>query len=116
MLLCQNLCGGHNAGLVSVTYGYEGCEHRHHRLAGTHVSLKQTVHLAAAGEVGAYFLYDSLLRAGQLERQGLEAGIEVLAHLGHRNAVFCAAAHVFLLEKAQLEEEQFFELEPVCRL
>ena len=45
VLLCQDLCGCHDAGLIAVVdrqeHGHEG----HERLARPHVALQQTVHL-----------------------------------------------------------------------
>ena len=96
MLICKHFRRRHDAGLIAVSYGDEAAQHGNHRLAGTHIPLKQAVHLVAAGHIGPYLLYHPLLGAGERIRQGVVAGSEGIAHLRHAYAVLRPAAHVAL--------------------
>ena len=111
MLLRQHLGRCHDAGLVAVAHGHQAAQHRHHRLARTHVPLQQPVHLVPAHEVGANLLDHALLRPGQGIGEGVVAGVEVRPHLGHQDPSLAAGTDVFLLEQRELQEEEFLELE-----
>ena len=111
VLLCQYLCGRHDARLVAVAYGYEHGHERHQRLARAHVSLQEPVHLLPGHQVRAYLLDDPLLGTGEPVGKGVVAGVEVWPHLWHKYTLVGAGAYVLLLEQAELKQEEFFELE-----
>ena len=114
MLLCKHFRRSHDAGLIAVSYGDEAAQHGNHGLTGADVSLQQTVHLRAAGHIGPYLLYHPLLRSGEGVREGVVAGMEGRADVLHHQSVGGLAAHVLLLEQAELQIEEFFELQSAC--
>ena len=111
MLLCKHFGGRHDAGLIAVVHCQQRAQHCHHRLAGAHVALEQAVHLVAAAHILKYLAYHAFLGAGEREGEGLVQRVEGRADLGHRQAGIAVTADEFLFEKAQLQEEEFFELE-----
>ena len=68
VLLCQNLCGGHEAGLKTIINGYETAHECYHGFSGTDIALQQTVHLTTASHVVAYLTDDTLLGFGERKR------------------------------------------------
>ncbi len=104
----------HYAGLIAVAHSDEAAEHRHHGLAGANVALQQAVHLAAARQVFAYLFYHTLLRPRKIVRQSVVAGVKRRPYARHAYAPVGPATDVALLEQAELKEEQFFELKPLC--
>ena len=70
MLLCKHFRRRHDAGLVAVVYRQQRTQHRHHRLSGADVALKQTVHLMAAAHVFEDFADHAFLGAGEIEWEG----------------------------------------------
>ena len=111
MLPGKHFSRRHNAGLIPVPYGDKTAQNRHHRLPGAHVSLQQTVHLGAAGHIGPNLLYHPLLGTRKCVWQSVVASVERRAYVRHHYAVCGLAAHVFLLEQAELKIEQLLELE-----
>ena len=70
MLLGQNFGGGHQRALPAGVHADGGGQGGHHRLAGTHIALQQTVHGDMARQVPGNLEADALLGFGQLKRQG----------------------------------------------
>ena len=112
VLLCKHFRRRHDAGLVAVAHGDETAQHGHHGLARAHVALQQAVHLMAAHHVGADLLDHPLLRTCEAVRQAVVAGVEISAHAGHLKPFLGTRAYVFLLQQAQLQEEEFLEFQP----
>ena len=111
MLLCKHFRGRHYAGLVAVVHRQQRTQHCHHRLAGAYVALEQAVHLVAAAHVFEDLPDHTFLGAGEGEGERSVEGVEGCADLRHRQAGIAVAADEFLFEQAQLQKEQFFELE-----
>ena len=86
MLLGKDLGGSHYAGLETVPYGNQGGQHGHHRFPASDISLKEPVHLPAASEVLADFLYHPFLCSRQVEGQRTVAFPETIPDFRHRDS------------------------------
>ena len=64
VLLCKHFGGCHNAGLIAIIYCQQGAQNGHHSLSGTHISLKEAVHLMPALHIAVNLADDALLRPG----------------------------------------------------
>ena len=116
MLLRKHFRRRHDACLISVSYGYQGCEYGYHGLSAANVTLQQTVHLASALHVVSDLGYHPFLGSGQREGERFIAFVECLADLRHVDALVRAASYVFLFQKRELQIEQLLEFKPVFSL
>ena len=92
MLLCQNLRGSHDAGLIAVVNGDEHRHQGHQRLAASYIALQQAVHLSTATHIFAYFTDYALLGFCQREWQVvMEEGVEHFAYMAEHIAAILAA-------------------------
>ena len=112
----QNFRGGHDTGLVTVVHRHHRREDGHQRLSATHVALQQAVHLAAAAHVITDFVQDAFLGIGERERNVAVSLVESRTYTFKYGSGGTPHADVLLLEHRQLQEEEFFELEPFLRL
>ena len=79
MLFGQDLRGCHKRSLET---GFDGEEHRgncHNRLAGTDVSLEQTVHWLSLRQIAAHFLDHPCLSTREIEWQATQEFFQQLA-------------------------------------
>ena len=68
----------------------------------------------AASHILTYLTDNPFLGSGEFIRKSPEAGVEGFSHGRHLKANGAAAPDVFLLQKAELKEEEFLKFEPVC--
>ncbi len=99
MLLRQDFCRRHYTCLKTVSYGYESRKDGHHRLSAADISLKEAVHLVAALHVVPDLCDHPFLSPGKGEGERFVAFVEGLSDLRHMDALFCAAAYIFLFQE-----------------
>ena len=99
MLLGKHFRRSHDAGLITVSDGYQCAEHSHHGLSAAHISLQQAVHLMSAPEVLPYLLYHPLLGACKREGECIITSIERFADTAHGYSLVVSASYIFLFEK-----------------
>ena len=117
VLLCQYLCGRHDARLVAVAYGYEHGHERHQRLARAHVSLQQPVHLSATRHVVSYLPHHAFLRIGEVEGQVVAVEVvELGAGAAEDVAAILAAVVAGVAQYVELHIKELFKLEAVAGL
>ena len=113
VLLCEDFCRGHYAGLAAVPHCNQGAQYSHHCLSATHITLQKAVHLMAGFHIVAYFGDYPFLCSREREGEGRIAFVECISHLWHLDAVVCAGAAVLLFQQGELKEEKLLEFQAV---
>ena len=113
MLFGQNLRWSHHARLITVVNGYEHGHQGHQRLARTHVTLHQPVHLSAGCHVLTYLMHHPFLCVCQLKRQVILVKVMKLrSHMVENVALVLAFSVVGIAQNVELNVKQFLKLEP----
>ena len=115
MLRGEDLCGGHQCGLIAVFDGDERSLHGYDCLAGADVALQQAAHRLGAAHVGCDLSEDPLLGGGGMEREHL---LDCFAYvIVGRKRCADALAHAAALQlEAEFKVEELFEYEAaMCR-
>ncbi len=99
MLVCKNLCRGHNAALITIVGREKGSQDSHHRLSAPHISLKQSVHLFSAHHIGSNLFYNPFLSIREFKRNICKTSVEIVTYLGHKHPYRFSHSYFFLLQK-----------------
>ena len=67
MLLCEYLCGRHQATLVSIIRGHEHTHQRNNGFSATHIALQEPVHLPPRTGILPDFFHHPFLRTCETE-------------------------------------------------
>ena len=116
MLLCEDFCRSHHAGLKTVIHGNKHGHQCYESLSGAYVSLHQTVHLSAGIHVCLYLMHDSFLRPCQFKPKVLlEKVMEMHADSWQKVASVLASVVGSVAENVELNVEQFLKLQSLSR-
>ena len=107
IMLCREyFCRCHQRCLKTIVEGEEHHHESHYRLAATHVTLQQPVHLESSLQVATNLLDDTFLCVGKRKRQMFVIeGIEIIAYIIEDNASCIQRPFFFIEKESQLEEE-----------
>ena len=113
MLISQNFCRGHQAGLVLIVERNEHTHKRHHRLTAAYIPLQQTVHLLSRTHIGPDLPDNPFLCISQFKSEmPVVKIIEVITNCSKHMAIRFLQSRNPLFQQPELDKEQLFELQP----
>ena len=113
VLLRQDLCRRHDARLKTIVESQQTSQCGHHRLARSHISLQQTVHLSATAQITMDLAHHAFLCFGEFKRDMV--GIEIFEQGTNARKGPTGDFHFpfsVVLENGKLQIEEFFKFQP----